>query len=104
MGASQRRKGAAGEREIAAILTDKLGFAVKRKLGQARDSGHDIDIPGWNLEIKRRRRVGNLYEWLAQADSKNGSPAVLVRADGHEWLAVIRLEDWIRLIREEVAK
>jgi hypothetical protein len=103
MGLSQRRKGANGEREVAAILTDKLGFAVRRKLGQAREGGNDIDLPGWSLEIKRRARLGNLYEWLQQADQKNGSPAVLVRSDGHPWLAVVRLDDWIRLVREEIA-
>ncbi|MEB3214605.1 MAG: hypothetical protein VKL39_24865, partial [Leptolyngbyaceae bacterium] len=35
MSASQRRKGAAAEREVSAILTDALGVAVKRKLGQS---------------------------------------------------------------------
>ena len=41
-GRGRRNKGATGERELAAILTDEMGFVVKRKLGQARDGGHDI--------------------------------------------------------------
>jgi len=33
-GRGARKKGAVGERELAGILSDKLGFVVKRKLGQ----------------------------------------------------------------------
>jgi len=36
-GRGKRNKGAAGERELAGILKDHLGFEVKRNLGQARD-------------------------------------------------------------------
>ena len=42
MGRLQRNRGATTEREIANYLTEQLGTVVKRKLGQARDSGEDI--------------------------------------------------------------
>jgi len=103
MSASQRTKGAAGERELAGILADALGIEVKRKLGQARDSGNDIDLPGFAVECKRRARLAGLYEWIAQADGGNGPPVLILRADGKGWLAVMRLPDWITLAREEVA-
>jgi hypothetical protein len=44
MGASQRRKGAAGENELAKILSDQLGWVVKRNIGQSRDGGDDITV------------------------------------------------------------
>lgn len=104
MGKSQRVKGASGERELAGLLTDALGIAVKRKLGQARDSGHDIDLPGFSVEVKRRKRVALLYEALAQAMGGDGTPALMLRADGKDWLVVLHLPDFIKLAREEIAK
>ncbi len=100
-GRNNRRRGQAGERELAGILQDNLGFAVKRNLGQERDSGHDINVPGFSIEVKRRKRVAGLYEWLEQA-SNGPSPTVMIRADGKDWLAVMRLNDWIQLARDEV--
>ena len=126
MSKSQRTKGAGGERELCGILSDALGQVVKRKLGQARDSGNDIDIAPFRIECKRRKHIGNLYEWLKQAEGDIDNPArvdglwydgttgrwyrriatpvVALRADGNEWLVVMRLSDWIELAREEIAK
>ena len=101
MSKSQRTKGAAGEREIANILSDALGIAVRRKLGQARDSGHDIDLPGFSVEVKRRKRIAGLYEWIAQAETQ--TPALMIRADGKDWLVVMKLPDWLKLAREEIS-
>ena len=54
MGRMQRNKGARGERELFAILSDEIGFTVARALGAARDGGCDtLDIPGWSPEVKR---------------------------------------------------
>jgi len=104
MSKSQRTKGAAGERELANLLSDALGLKVTRNLGQARDSGHDIDLPGFSVEVKRRKRVALLYEAMEQAQSGEGTPTVMLRADGKEWLVVMKLPDWIKLAREEIAK
>lgn len=102
-GRNNRRRGQAGERELANRLTDELGLTVKRKLGQERDSGNDLDVPGFTIEVKRRKRVNGLYDWLKQA--QNGpNPTVMVRADGEGWLAVMPLETWIKLAREEIIK
>jgi large subunit ribosomal protein L19 len=57
MGRAERLKGARGENEVAALLSESLGIAVKRKLGQARDGGDDIQVGRWRLEVKRRERI-----------------------------------------------
>jgi len=105
MSKSQRTKGASGEREVCAFLRDSLGIDVRRKLGQARDSGHDIDLPGFNVEVKRRKRIAGLYDWMDQCGmgSPSAKPVVVLRADGREWLVVMKLPDWVELAREEIA-
>ena len=105
-GRHSRTKGAGGERELCALLSDAFGEKICRKLGQARDAGNDIDLAPFRIECKRRARVGNLYEWLAQTIDRmrdDETPVVMVRADGQKWLAVMFLPDWIKLAREEIA-
>jgi len=105
-----RDRGNLYEREVATAIEDELGVATKRKLGQARDSGNDIDIHTtsgyrFRLECKRRRAIGNLYEWMQQAqDSCEGSdiPSVVCRADGAKSLVVLTLPDFLRLVRGEL--
>ena len=105
MGRSQRVKGAAGERELANILTNELGFEVKRTLGQARDGGHDIQTGRFLWEVKRRQKLA-VYEFLEQiikaCDATDNVPVVAMRADGKGWLVMMRLEDAIPLIRNEL--
>ena len=102
-GRRNRQRGQEGEREICALLSAEFGFVVRRRLGQERDSGHDVSLPGFTVECKRRKRIAGLYEWIAQADVAKCPPVVLARADGREWLVVMRLSDWCRLAREEIA-
>lgn len=95
---NNRRRGAATERELCAKLTADFGMVIQRKLGQARDSGHDVDLPGYCIEVKRRRRIALVYDAMAQAEpaaKQDGTtPAVFLRADGKGWLVVLRYEDW----------
>jgi Holliday junction resolvase len=102
--ASQRRKGAAGERELAGILTEQLGWVVSRKLGQARDGGDDIQTGKFRWECKRRAKL-SVYEFMdqIQAACRPGDiPVVAMRADGKDWLVMMRLEDAVPLIRNEL--
>ena len=104
MGASERRKGAEAERQVAALLAESLGIAVKRKLGQARDGGDDIQVGRFRLEVKRRERI-QIDEWCAQVEAAAGHgdiPVVVYRRSGQPWRAVLRLEDLIPLIRGEL--
>jgi hypothetical protein len=49
-----RTKGASGEKELFSLLSNELGFVVKRELGASRDGGCDgLDVPGWAIEVKR---------------------------------------------------
>jgi hypothetical protein len=106
MGASQRRKGAVAERELAALLTDALGTTVKRKLGAARDGGDDITIGRYRIEAKNHARLA-VPEWLRQAEASctepGDVPIVAFRQPGGRWYVVTALEDWVRLMREDVA-
>jgi Holliday junction resolvase len=100
----QRTKGAAAEREVAGILTDRLGVAVKRKLGQARDSGDDIQVGRYRLEIKRQETL-RLQEWCDQVQAACGPqdvPVVVYRRSGQPWRAVLLLDDLIPLMRGDV--
>lgn len=105
MSKSQRVKGATGERELANLLSDALGFIVKRTLGQARDGGHDIETGRFLWEVKRRKRLA-VYEFMEQVDAAcentQNTPVVAMRADGKGWLVMMRLEDIIPLIRNEL--
>lgn len=106
MSKSQRTKGAAGERELCRILSDELGKEVRRNLAQTREGGCDIRVGRHNIEVKRRARIGNIYDWMEQAAASCGGteqrPVVICRADGKKWLAVIPLQDWINFAREDL--
>lgn len=100
MSARERRKGQSGERELAALLTDMLGRAVKRNLGAARDGGDDITIGAYRVEVKRRKRIA-VHEFMAQAIEQAGEgevPVVAMRGDGEQWVVMMRLQDAARLI------
>lgn len=103
-GRMSRNKGAAGERELAKILADELGVEVKRKLGQARDGGDDIQIGKFHLEVKRREAL-RLDDWCEQVESAAPAgewPVVVYRRNGQPWRAVVPLALLIKAIREEL--
>jgi Holliday junction resolvase len=103
-GKMARNKGAAGERELAAILTDRLGFVVQRKLGQARDGGDDIQIGKYRIEVKRRERV-QIDQWseqVEQAAQAADVPVVIYRRNGQPWRVVVPLEWFIEQVRETI--
>ena len=106
MGKSQRTKGAAGERELAKIFADTLGVTVKRNLGQSREGGDDITIGRLRIEVKRCQTLA-IPAWCRQIDAACGPgdvPIIAFRQDGQPWRVVMLLDDWLPLIREEVAK
>lgn len=106
-GRNNRRRGQSGERELCMLLRAEFGIATKRNLGQERDSGTDVHIGPFRIEVKRRKRIAGLYEWLGQAIEVAAEvgeyPALAVRADGQQWLVVMTFEDWATLAREEIA-
>lgn len=90
MTAMQRRKGATGERELFAALSDLLGHTVRRNISQARAGGADgLDVPGWAIECKRCERL-ELAAWWAQtsrqAEATGRRPVLFYRKP---WSAVV---------------
>jgi hypothetical protein len=120
LGKSQRTKGASFEREVCDIFTASLGQKFKRNIGQARDGGNDIDVAHLVVECKRRKTLGTVESWLAQADAavktredshaargevvEQYVPLVVGRSDGGEPLAILYLEDFLTLTGDEIAK
>ena len=103
-GRMARNKGARGENELAGILTDELGFEVKRKLGQARDGGDDIQIGKYRIEVKRREAL-RLDDWCQQIEvycDPREVPIVAYRRNGQPWRAVVPMAWLIAKIREDI--
>lgn len=106
-GRMSRNKGAAAEREFCAILSDHLGAVVQRKLGQARDSGADVHVGKFRIEVKRRETLA-IPAWCRQAeaacmeDPANLVPVVAYRTNGQQWRVVILLEDFLPLLAGEL--
>ena len=101
-GRGKRNKGAAGERELAGILKDHLGFEVKRNLGQARDGADDITIQKFRIEVKRQERL-QVDKWSEQVEScsKSGEiPVLAYRRNGQPWRVCLRLDDFIPMLRD----
>ena len=101
MGKSSQRKGAAGERELAAMLS-AAGYECQR--GGSLSFGEIPDVlglPGIHSECKRVERL-NVGEAMEQAirDSDrmlDGMPALFHRRNRKPWLVTMRMEDWLKL-------
>ena len=101
MGNTSQRKGAAGERELAALLS-AAGYDCQR--GGSLSFGEIPDVlglPGIHIECKRVERL-NVGEAMEQAirDSDrmlDGMPALFHRRNRKPWLVTMRLEDWLKL-------
>ena len=104
-GKTSQRKGAAGERELAAIL-QQYGYTCDR--GGSLTFGEVADItglPGIHIEVKRVEKL-NVGEAMEQSilDSermRDGMPALFHRRNRKPWLVTMRLEDWLKLYRTE---
>jgi Holliday junction resolvase len=100
-----RDKGARGEREFANLLSAELGTVVRRKLGQARDSGDDIQVEHFRIEVKHCERLA-IPAWCAQVEAAceyaNEVPVVAFRRSGEPWRCVVPAAWFIRALREEL--
>ena len=102
MSKSQRNKGAGGERELSRLLSDALGFVVKRKLGAAREGGDDMEVGNFSVEVKRRKGIGCI-RFLEQADTNaeiDKIPVVMMREDGGQWVVLLSLDDFLPMMRD----
>lgn len=101
-GKKSARKGADGERELAAILRGH-GYDIQR--GGSLSFGEVPDLsglPGVHVECKRAETL-RLSEWMEQArrdaDRFGGLPAVFFRRSREPWAVVMQLPDWLELYR-----
>lgn len=103
-GRAARNKGAAAERELATLLSNELGVTIKRKLGQSREGGDDIQVEHYRLEVKRREAL-RIDDWCKQIEAAAGPgewPVVVYRRSGQPWRAVVPIELLIKAMRERL--
>lgn len=106
-GKSSQRKGAEGERELAALLRE-YGYHVER--GGSLSFGEVPDLtglPGVHIEVKRVERL-NVPEAMKQAVRDagkfcDGAPTLFHRRSREPWLVTMRLQDWIALYDRQKA-
>lgn len=95
MSASQRNKGAAGERELFKLLGDELGIVVVRNYAARWEGGCDsLTVPGWAIECKRQEAVSIASWWTQterQAKQTGRKPALFYRQSRKPWRAVLDL-------------
>lgn len=93
MSRSSKIKGANAERELFKILTEELGFVVRRNVDQARGGGADtFDIANIAIEVKRRETLSIPAWWrqtCKQAEDSKRLPVLFYRQSRKPWLAVI---------------
>ena len=106
----QKNKGDAAERELAKLLSDLLGFTVKRKLGagRAEDTGDLHGLPDCTAQAKNYADVMRaINQGLKDLDNQQKNAAsthgvLFVRRRGGQWIAVQTLEQWATTFRETI--
>lgn len=92
MSAMSRTKGKAGERELAGLLRDLTGWDVQRLVRQHDGDSDLLGVPGWAVEVKRRKAAGRAdigRWWLQTVEQATGAlPVLFFRLDRDCWRAV----------------
>ena len=104
----QKAKGDRAELELSRILSDLLGFRVRRKLGAGRaDDTGDLDgLPDCTAQAKNYsdvlRAINQGLKDLDQQQRNSGDThAVLfIRRRGGQWIAIQTVEQWSTTFRE----
>lgn len=104
---NSNQKGKRGERELAAYLTER-GFTAER--GKQYQGGHDspdvrcprLNAMGINIECKRVEQL-SIHKAMEQAvaDAGENMAVVMHRRNGTEWLATMRLDDWLEMVNKQ---
>ena len=103
---NSKRKGKTGELELARKLRE-FGYDTRRSVqynGKQEEGQADLlGLPGVHIECKRTERL-SLYEAVSQAkrDSEGSGdlPVVFHRKNHCEWLAILPLDDFMKLYAE----
>ncbi len=104
----QKLKGDRAEREVAAILSDELGFTVQRALGAGRkeDVGDIFGVPDTAIQVVDRadlsRAIREKLPEVEQQRQRAGATysAVFARRRGGEWVVVMTPAMWCSMIKE----
>jgi Holliday junction resolvase len=101
---NSRSKGAAGERELAKILSEELNIKVNRKLDQAREGGDDIQIGKYRIEVKRREKLqpDKWVEQVEQCTDVGEIGVVAYRRNGKPWRWIVPHEWMIEKLRDDI--
>lgn len=100
---NSRQKGARGEREFAALLREH-GYEARRgqQFSGSPDSPDVVTNLPYHFEVKRVEQF-NAYKAMEQAvrDSEaTKMPVVAHKRNKGEWLAVLRMSDFLKLISQ----
>jgi hypothetical protein len=91
-GAKSRRKGSRAELEFCALASEALGDTFKRKLGQARDGGGDVDIGRFLVEVKAHAKLSERTWWkqaVASAKAAGKVPALAYKLARKGWVVAV---------------
>lgn len=105
---NSRRKGKVGEQEFATLLKTH-GFEARRgcqfKGGQGSPDVICDGLGAYHFEVKRVE-AGNLFTWMKQAERDAGTniPVVAHRRNGEQWVAVMRMEDFLLFVAAQQVK
>lgn len=79
-------------RKAAGLVRDLTGWDVQSRVRQHGGDSDLVVVPGWSIEVKRRRSATDAVsaKWWAQAVAQAGSdrPVLLYRVDRGDWRAV----------------
>lgn len=116
MSKSQRNKGAGYEREVVDAFNRQFGTHYRRHIGQARDGGEDAVIGPFVLEMKRRKSLKTISDWLLQCieaivslgirrridTAKKHYPIVVMREDNGRSMVLLTLDDFLSILSDTV--
>lgn len=99
---NSRQKGAKGEREFAAVLRE-AGYEARRgqQFSGSPDSPDVVTNLPYHFEVKRVEHF-NAYKAMEQAVRDSDpvkTPIVAHRRNKCEWLAVMRMSDFLRMVK-----
>lgn len=106
MAVNGKRKGKNGELELARKFRE-YGYNTRRSVqynGKEEEGQADLlGLPGIHIECKRTEKL-SLYDAVDQAkrdnEGKNKIPVVFHRKNYCEWLAIMPLDEFMKLYRE----
>ena len=100
---NSRQKGKRGELALSRRLRE-YGYDARRgqQYSGANGDADVVGLPLVHIECKWVEKL-NIYDAVAQAerDKKDSEiPVVFHKKNNHDWLATMRIDDWIKLYRE----